>query len=149
MTALQEAESFPAVQNSRDCLWALGVSSRFGVPGFVFCSFPLSAVGRTSLGNVPNGCLARCRERHEPAACALPQADQKTGKLHSTLLVDRSEATFFERGGARSVRSRRDGSRGWLTQSNRLLTFERQVLGDGQPECNRENEQKAMISREE
>ena len=149
VTALQEAESFPAVQNSRDCLWDLGVSSRFGVPGLFSAVFPLTTVCRTSLSIVPNGCLAGCRGRQEAAACALPQADQKTGKLHSTQLVDRSGMTFFERGGVRSARSRRDGSREWQTQFHRLLTFERQVLGDGRPECECENERGAMISREE
>ena len=39
VTALQEAESFPAVQNSGDCLWALGVSSGFGVPGLFSAVF--------------------------------------------------------------------------------------------------------------
>ena len=92
---LQEAESFPAAQNLSDCLCALGVSSMFGVPGLFSAVFPLTTVGRTSLSNVPNG----NRERHEPAACALPQADQKSGKLHSTLLVDRSGMTFFFRKG--------------------------------------------------
>ena len=62
---LQEAESFPAAHNLRDCLWALGVSSRFGVHGLFFAVFTLTTVGRTSLSNVPNGNLAGCRGRHK------------------------------------------------------------------------------------
>ena len=89
-----EAESFPAAQKFRDCLWALGVSSRFGVPGLFSAVFLFLLWVELSLTTFQT-VTSRCRERHEPAACALPQADQKTGKLHSTLLVDRSEATFF------------------------------------------------------
>ena len=135
-TAPQEAESFPAIQIWGLFLGFLGCSSWSRVFCWVLL-FPLFSAG--CLSPQQRTKRAGCRERVEPAACALPQADQKTGKLHSTQHVDRSGVTFLK-GEACDLH----GADAMGAEVSDPITS---GAGDGRPECKCESERGAMISR--
>ena len=130
MIALQEAESFPAAQNSRDCLWALGVVCFLRFSSFCCGSnFPQQRSKRQPRDAARDTSLQRvhCHRRIRRLGNSTP------------LYLSTGRRRLFLKGEVRD-----------LYEADAMgAGGERQVLGDGQPECKRESERGAMISREE